>query len=420
MIRATALALTLLFGSSDDPDAMQKLHEWVLAVDQHRAGKRDPALDSIGAWTYDDLAALRGYIEALAGLPNNSRDRAIRRRQISRRDFDRIVQRTQELQARGDFPLFLKRAAILHTDVALLTEVPELMPASTAGEQSRRAFTNSQTVFDVMGRDGQTDGYQRANPHWNFAMDMLEALPAKPDRDPIVGQWYGTIAAFFARRDNTADGSRLFERARKIVEGHPDVAYAEACLHEKLGAPRMQDFAKITQLSNGRKLIGIDSAQNHVRRAEALLRQALAARPDFPAASLRLGHILLEKKDYDAAIAVLQQVLPKLGGPAAYYANLFSGDASLALGRGADARASFERALELYPDSQSARLALGAALRYMGDRQAALDAMQLTLNTPPNVRDSREEPWWDYYEGDTDHVDRLVELLRDPYRSARQ
>jgi tetratricopeptide (TPR) repeat protein len=419
-MRAAALALLLAL-AGDNPDAMQRLDEWVLAVDSHQAGERDPALRSIGTWTHDDLDMMRPYVEAIAGLPNKSNDRDARRRQISRGDLAKIRARALELEARGDFTVFLKRAAMLHTDLALLTFVPTVVEPPTATRQPpRHGRAVTTPVIDVRSADGRIEDYQRANPHWDFAMDLLEALPSKPERDPLVGQWFSTIGAYFARHDNTADGMRHFDRARNIVPDHPEVNYGEACLQEKLGAPRIQDFAKVTKLANGMTLVGMTSPQTHFRRAETLLRKALAAKPDFPAASLRLGHVLAEKKEFDAALTVLQQAIPKLNGPAAYYAHLFSGDAALALGRGDEARASFERALELYPGSQAARLGLGAALRYMGDRQAALDAMQLTLATPSDARDSRDEPWWDYYEGDRDAVDRLIEDLREPFRSARQ
>lgn len=420
MIRAAALALSLAISSSDNPEDMQRLHDWVLAVDQHQAGERDPALRSIAEWTYDDLDVMRPYIEVLAELPNDSRERAARRRQASG-DMAKIRERARELQARGDFDLFLKRAAMLHTDLALLTYVPTAVAPPTARQQQpRQGIGKPEPVLDVTSSDGQAGDFLRANPHWDFAMDLLEGLPAKPRRDPFVGQWYSTIAAHFARRDNTADGLRHFERARRIVPDDPDVNYAEACLQEKLGAPRIQDFAKVTRLPNGLTLIGVASAQTHFRRAETLLRKALAAKPDFPEASLRLGHVLAEKREYEAALAILVPVIPRLPPSAAYHAHLFAGDASLALGRGPESRASFERAIELYPDSQAARLGLGAALRFMGDRQAALDAMQPTLNTPSDARDSSKEPWWDYYEGDHDRVDRLLEELREPFRMTQQ
>lgn len=418
MIRAAAFAVALLVTSGDDPDALQRLHEWALAVDHHQAGERDAALTSIGAWNYDDLERMRPYIAALAEVPLDQQG-VVRKGQVSRRDLAEILRRTRELRARGDIDAFRKHAAILHTDLALLTFVPVVVaPPKPVPRRTRSRATAPGPAVDVISSDGQAGDFLRTNPNWELAMDLLDALPAVPHRDPFVAQWYSTIAAYFAWQDNTADGLRLFGRARRVVADDPDVNYAEACFQERMGSARIQDFAKVTKLPSGRILVGITDAQTHFRRAEALLRKALDVRPDFPAASLRLGHVLAEKKEFEAALAVLAPLAPKLDDRAAYHAHLFAGDSALALGRALDAKASFDRALELYPDSQAARLGLGAAYRYMGDRQAALAAMQPTLGTPPDARNSSDEPWWDYYEGDKEHVQRLLDTLREPFLKA--
>lgn len=421
MIRAIALALVLMT-SSDNPDAMKMLQDWITAVDQHQAGERDPALRTIGAWNHDDVDMMRAYIEAIAELPNDTGFRSFRRRQISGGDMVKIRQHVMGLQARGNLDRFLKRAAILHTDLALLTFVPEVIATPTARTQpSRLGRFDGRPTVDVRSADGRAEGFQRANPHWDLAMDLLESLPAKPRRDPIVGQWYATIAAHFARQDNTADGLRHFERARRIVPDDPGVLYAEAFLQEKLGAPRIQDFARTTTLPNGLTILGVVAPQTHFRKAEEMLRKALLAKPTFHEAGLHLGHVLAEQKKYEAALAEFQRVIAALVDPVAiYYAHLFSGDAALALGRGPEARASYESALELFPASQAARMGLSAAWRFDGNRQAALDALLVTLNHPPATRDNNDEPWWDYYEGTHANVDRLLDELRAPFKKAER
>jgi tetratricopeptide (TPR) repeat protein len=420
MIRAAALAL-VLFASSDNPDAMKMLQDWITAVDQHRAGERDPALRTIGAWNHDDLDMMRAYVEAIAELPNRG-DRAARRSHISGGDMAKIRNHSMSLQARGNFDRFLKRAAILHTDLALLTFVPEVMAAPKAqAQRPRTQRLNGDPVIDVRSADGRAEDFQRANPHWDFAMDLLEGLPAKPSRDPMVAQWYSTIAAYFARQDNTADGLRHFDRARRVVPDDPGVLYAEAFLQEKLGAPRIQDFARTTTLPNGLTILGVTSPQTHFRRAEEMLRKALTAKPAFHEAGLHLGHVLAEQKKYEAALAELQRVASVLVDPVAiYYAHLFSGDAALALGRGPQSRASYQSALELFPASQAARMGMSAAWRFDGNRQAALDALLVTLNHPPATRDNNDEPWWDYYEGSTERVAQLLDELREPFKGVER
>ena len=100
-----------------------------------------------------------------------------------------------------------------------------------------------------------------------------------------------------------------------------------------------------------------------------------------------------------------------------YYAHLFAGDATFALGRLTDARASYERALVRYPDAQAARLGLAGVLRAEGDQAGALAALLPTLEKPSPESRAGDDPWWNYYFGDAGNVDRLLGELRAPLRT---
>ena len=422
-MRLTALLATLvLAGSSEDERAMRMFHEWVAAVDQHAPGEEDAPLARIMAWTPDDLDTMRGYIELVSGLPNDTPPRAARRRQISGADRMAVTARGRELQTRGDFDQFLKRAALLHTDAALLDPFIFLTapPVPRARTPAPRRGEPEPTV-DVISVDGRIESYKIANPNWQLAMDLLEAIPAKPARDPIVAQWYRAIGAYFAKQDNRADAVRHFDRARRIVPDDPGVLFGEACLQETLGSPDIQNFARLARLPNGMVIIGVMAPQTHFRRAETLLKRALAAQPGFVEARLRLGHVLAEQKEFAAALEHYAQVITATDDPVLlYYAHLFSGDAALALERLPESRASYQRAIDSHPESQAARLGLAAALRAGGDRAAAIEEAMLTLSMEPRTRDSEHEPWWEYYNGDAANVERLLAELRAPFRRRTQ
>ena len=420
-MRLAALLLTLFVtASADNERAMRMLNEWIVMVDRHAAGERDDALAQVGSWNTDDLEMMRAYVEAFTGVPLDNRDRATRRRQISGTDVAAIRQRALDIQARGDFDTFRKRAAILHTDAALLESLPVMVDPPTAPNQ-KPAWRRDEVerAVDVKSFDGRVEHYEMANPHWQFAMDLPETLPATPQRDPIVAKWYRSIGAYFAQQHGFADAMRHFERARRIVPDDPDVLFGEACYQETMGAPRVQNLNRVTTLPNGLVIRGVESAAGHHRRAEALLKRALAARPQFVDARLRLGRVLAEQRQYEAALPHFAQVVAESKDPVlTYYAHLFAGDAALALDRAAESRASYERALKEYPDAQAARIGLGAALRAAGDREAAFAAVMTTLIIAPKTRDSFQDPWWEYYEGDAANVERLLRELRDPFRSA--
>jgi tetratricopeptide (TPR) repeat protein len=418
-----ALLFTLSVSTADNVRAMAMLQDWVRAVENHNVGERDEPLALIGAWTFEDLDLVLPYVEALIDLPltNNARNnspRVTRRRSISNNDLAAIRELVKQLQARVSFDLFRKHAALLHTDVALLmSSVIEVPPPPPRASRP----TNQPRAVDVMSYDGRVESFAAANPHWQFAMNSLEALPAKPSRDPLVAQWYRAIGAHFAERHSYSDAMRHFDRARGIVADDPDVLFGEACLQETLGSPRNQNFVRSTTLPNGMMFLGIDTPAVHFKRAEALLKRALSARPEFVEARLRLGRVLAAQKQFAEALPHFQQVVKDAQDPAlTYFAHLFAGDAALALDRAADALPSYEQALKLQPNAQAAHLGLGAALRMLGRREAALDAVLATIAIEPRTRDSFDEPWWEYYEGDAANVVDLLAALRAPFQAGRQ
>jgi tetratricopeptide (TPR) repeat protein len=417
MMRALILSLAFVVQASDDP-ATRMLNEWIRSVDEHRAGEKDAALARVAAWNHDELEIMRGYVQVFAEVPVSSPERVARRRAIAGH-LGTIRDLLQVTLARGEFDRFRQRAAMLHTDAALLTSVPAVA-SSPVGRLRRPRLPRDEreSDIDVQNFDGRVEGFALANPHWQFAMDLLEALPGKPTRDPIVARWYRAIGAYFARNHSFGNAYRHFDRARRIVPDDPGVLYGEACLQETFGGPRQQNFVRVASLPSGLRLIGVESPETHFRRAETLLKRALAARPDFVDARLRLGHVLVEQRQYDAALPHLARVVSESRDPMlVYYAHLFAGDAALGLDRPSESRTSYERALEVYPEAQAARLGLGAALRAGGDREAALSAVMTTLTVAPRSRDGDDDPWWQYYEGDGANVDRLLRELRAPFRS---
>ncbi len=410
-----AVGLMATFESiAADERALGMLNAWIVAVDDHVAAEKDDALERLAGWTHDEVELVLPYVEAFGEVPADTRDRAVRRRRITGTDLALVRQRTRDLQARGDFDRFRKRAVILHTDTAILessrvmVEPPRPFARRTRDELAKRV--------DVLSADGRVDHYELANPHWEFAMSLLDSLPRNPRRDPIVSDWYRAIGAHFANEGRYADALRHFQQARRVVSDAPEVLFGEACLQETLAAPRVQDYVRVTTLPNGLTIQGVSSPQTHLRRAETLLRRALAAEARFVEANLRLGRVLTQLERHEEALNHLNAAIrDSQDRTITYYAHLFSGDGWLALSRPVDARSSYRGALEIYPNAQAARLGLGAALRTLGDRQAAVEAVAPALTRP--VVDRESDPWWDYYLGDAANIATLLAELRAPFKT---
>lgn len=385
---------------------MPAILEWTAAVRQHVPGQSDKALSTITEWTYDDIDKMRPLLEKLVDAPaKNDYERGRRFSRLSPRDMEAI---REALKARGtmDPDLFRRRAAVLHTDAALLGPPPLDTQSYRIG---RRVNINS--------FDGRFENLQYSNPHWDLAMDMLDALAASP-RDPFVGQWYAAIGTHLVQRRQFADALVHFDRARQLVATDPRVLYSEARLHETLGSPRIQSFVRVTALANGLSIQRVAPTRTEMRRAEELLRHALEGAPSFVAARLRLGRVVMRQQRWDEGLRHMEHVLNNTQDKTlSYYANLFAGDAELALGNADDAQRSYERALTLFPASQSARLGLAAALGGAGEREESVTAILPTLTRNPEGR-ADDDPWWIYYDGNLAEADAELDRLRASFKEA--
>jgi tetratricopeptide (TPR) repeat protein len=146
----------------------------------------------------------------------------------------------------------------------------------------------------------------------------------------------------------------------------------------------------------------IGSERWELRKAEDLFRRALAAQPAFLEARLRLGRVLHRLGRHDLAARELRQAaraLPPAGGVTsdddrllAYYLAMFLGAAEETLGRHAQARASYERAAELFPAAPTPHLALSRVALSTNDRAGAIAAAREAL-----LDQEREDPWWRYH-----------------------
>jgi tetratricopeptide (TPR) repeat protein len=403
---AFALAITLS-GTSTDERGMDMLRDWIAAVDVHSAGEPDTALAKITAWTYEDVERLRPFLEAFVDAPlRGNKARQTRRSLIAKRDLSAIREAAQSRVAGLD--TFRRRAAVFHTDAALLADAPAISvrPASGYGPPGRRVVVKS--------FDGQFEQFDYANPHWELAMDMLDALPAPP-RDPIVAQWYAAIGTHLVQIRQLADALRHYDRARELVPTDPHVRYGEARLHEVLAAPRIQNYVNVAAQAGQGRPIGVDSSRTHWRKAEQLFQAALAGDSSLVQARLRLGRIMIQQGRHDEGLGLVKQARAELqDSTLRYYAELFSGDAELALGRADEARQSYERAVQLFPDAQSARLGLAAALNAAGQRESAISAVLPTLTKRSEGR-AGDDPWWAYYDGNAAETAALLARLRAPF-----
>lgn len=423
MIRALVVALALpasLVAAQRDPrnPALDLLREWADAVVQHDAGESDAALASV-AWSYNDLELMQPFLEAFVDTPARNDDpRAVMRRaRLSGRDRAMVrVESEARLVARADW--FRRRAAMLHTDAAIFLDSPKVTePPGNRQVMPYWARAGSTRRVDVLSKDADYQSTEYSNLHWELAMDMLDAV--KAPRDPFVAQWFATIGGYLVDQRRYSDALAHFDRARRVVSDDARVLFAEARLHEALAAPRMQNFVRLTAVAQGAPISGIEDERTELRRSESLLRRALALDPALVETRLRLAHVLIEQGKHDEGRSLAEQVAAKATDQTMqYYALVFAAKALFSLGRTAEAGQSYQRAIDLFPAAQAARLGLASTLRFTGETTRALAVLMPTMTKPPSTREG-DDPWWKYHDGDAKKMEALLEDLRAPFRNPR-
>jgi tetratricopeptide (TPR) repeat protein len=437
---------------STDP-RLDRVEQWLKAILHHEPGMDDQASAQLGAWPNDDLRTLwldanvviqmmrnprgvrfsvRQEGQSRPAPVNLTRDQNHRLRVLACAaggvvteapcvalnaaseldpDLRRLGRAVEDAKRHGDRDNYvLRRGALLHTDVALIgRESNEPIVPGTPGQlQGIR--------LDVS--DGRGMGIAQATLHWEIARQLLDFVipeaedrPA-PSRDGMVRQWYHATASW--RQSRESHDTRHLDLARQLFPNDADILFLSGCQHETYAGSPIQNAVRATVLPTGFKL-DIEADRNELRLAEGFFRRALAARPGFGEAHLRLGRVLLLRgRPAEASIELQQAIGSVEDGQLRYYAELFTGAAHEALSQFDAARASYGKAAGLYPAAQSPLLALSALARRRGDRVAAQRALQEVFELPSDGR-LEDEPWWSYTVAQARNADALLSELRKPF-----
>ncbi|MBZ5527918.1 MAG: tetratricopeptide repeat protein [Acidobacteriia bacterium] len=124
-------------------------------------------------------------------------------------------------------------------------------------------------------------------------------------------------------------------------------------------------------------------AEGKHEEAERLWREALRQNPQDAVALWNLGMAMLEKKDYPAAIEILQKgivLAPRYSLPHIYLGRVYA-----ALGRNADAQQEFQRALALSPLNMEAHNALGRLYLDAGRLAEAEAEFRASVGSIPTI-----------------------------------
>jgi hypothetical protein len=406
---------------------LSRLRAWIDAVDRHLPGQRDAAAAEVGSWSRAELEVLLLDFDALLHLittserpkfPRANRDftlaeleqlRALALRE-GQRGAGRPITSGRELteaDARRVVNRLVKRATLLHTDVAALV-------AATADTQAGSAVPVPRQLLplrtSVQIEDGLQVGVTFYGTHWDGARLLLDEVMPDPGRDVVVREWYRTIAAVFASHHQWAESRAHLVRARRLFPADAEILAANGRLHETFAAPRIQNFLETVGRANLTDNIG--SPRSNLRQAEALFRKAVELDAGSVEARLHLGRVMTLQGHHEEAANQLRRAATAAGNASTQYcAWLFLGVAEQSLGRADRARESFDQAAALYPRAQSAYLALSQLARRRGDRAGALQAIGQVLSLSASDRQS-EDPWLTYLQGSAAEAQTRLAGLR--------
>jgi tetratricopeptide (TPR) repeat protein len=390
------------------PASLEALRSWVDAVNSHLPGHRDASLVTVSSLTYEQRSILNdalplflNYLLAKGGAIRTESDRHIAAIGIAARRMPGT-------------DAFLKRAAVLHSDAAVVGVVTAAAPPAPKANSSRGSVSpllSDRPIY--LDRDGEIVGEAYSNWNWPFARSLLDLLEAKPGDDPFVGRWYHATAAVMLRKGWYAEASSHLAHAGTTLPVDPQILFDRATYAEIQGLPvhqvllsaedlvalRARRFGRTYQRGAGTQraiALGIPPPEVANEEAERLFRQTLAADPTFVEARVRLGRLLYERKRYEEAARELDTALAaKPTGVVAFYARLFAGRTAQALGRITDAAGHYRDADALFPGAQSALLAQSQLALLSADVAAALEPIgriQRLLSRVPT-----EDPWWIYH-----------------------
>jgi len=397
------------------PLVSELLHEWVAAVQAHTPGVMDDAVATIAAWNRSELLLAQPFVLDIGdtvGAPWRSRQ--LKRKPLPPEDAVAIDGLTLFVKTEAQANDFLKRAALLHTDVVLMAQqFPEAVPPPKRRTRTEDVFVDRpEELVIARGPDGRFANYEFGNLNWEYARGLLDAVTPAPAADTTVALWYRAVMAGFASSYSFGEALPHILHARQLLPDDPGVMFGDAAIQETLASPRIQDYVRVTELPGGQQFLFVTSERGHLERAEGLFRRVLARDPGFAEARIRLARVLTQQGKPEAALAALKAVPAQTDAALSFYIHLIRGDAERALKQYLAAQASYQQALDLFPSAQSARLALGHLARLRADRDGALALLQPALTAPP-PRD--DDPWWEYHRGDGRNAEVLFRQLRAPF-----
>jgi hypothetical protein len=399
------------------------IQAWVDAVQRHEPGRPDDPVIRLAGLSYEEREELNAGMTVFL--------ETIYTKRINPNAGSAGAQRVMALaREAGDAKAFMKRAAVLHGDVAAYGDRRPVTQGPAPSERDGRVIAGRAVGIRQgegvppllrsdrlnIGQDGQVIGETLASWNWPFARSLLE-LAVRRDAtkpiDPFIGSWYHATMAYMFANGLYGDATPHLRDAERLLPDDARLLFDRGCYAELLGLPMHQEMLSATDIVAQRSRasaqdrgpqwrppasapsLGIPLADVTNADAERLYRRALDADPSLTEARVRLARLLDIRKRHGEAAGELKSALA--GDPigvVGFYAHLFAGRTAQATGQLEAAMAHYKEARSLFPNAQSALLALSQLALLRADVQEALVPIE-SLGERSGVFTA--DPWWQYY-----------------------
>jgi tetratricopeptide (TPR) repeat protein len=243
------------------------------------------------------------------------------------------------------------------------------------------------------------------------------ALTQAIDVQPLECVWHIGAIALLEARGSIALATDASNRALTRCPDHARLLLGRARLIDRHWS---FDLGGAASLSPPMVYLGPNSNPLRARIVNEQVREATMAyeaaigRPETSVeARVRLAWLCLRTGAVERADALLEGVTnDETDREMLYLAHLVRGQVLTALGRRNDAATALSDALQLWPDAQSARVALMAVELLRGDRRQAARLAE-EIETAPS---DQTDPWWLYWGGDARLYPRIIGRLREVAR----
>lgn len=419
LLATTALGISLYAGgvvtSAQYPQPVQRsagfdqLQNWFRLSRQHKPGTIDDAARQAALWppvTYQNLIEDMQLVRLLVlqanrlGIVANSSSSSntkpvsadIRGRKMTLEQLGPILGLTNEetdgpltaeslatanTPARRAIAQVMLRAMLMQTDIAMAA--PEELPAAAGARLTPSA---------VQLRDGRESAVGNIAVHYALAREAAALVMSSSDGTRVARQWYFATLAYLQVARNYAALLPHLETARITMPADARVWLWSGVAYENLAAPAVQVAAEGTSAR-------IEAPSLLYARAETFMRRALEVDPVCAECWLRLARVEQLSGNADEAAVLLARAEPQLASrELKYYAALFGARAAESLNKIGAARAGYERAMALFPQAQSPRLALAELAFADAAEEQALSGIRTMFVTAGARRDG--DPWWNY------------------------